>query len=78
MSHDIPVLCFTCGKMIANKYKTYQDKLNRKSADKALDEMRIFRICCRRMFISHNPQIKDDMLLYSNIDPSESPIIHID
>ena len=29
----IPIRCFTCGKVIGNKYKTYLDKTKKKNDD---------------------------------------------
>ena len=47
---SIPIRCFTCGKVIANKwekYLTYQDK------QIAFKELKIERYCCKRMFLTH-------------------------
>lgn len=46
----IPIRCFTCGKVIANKWEkfiTYEDKT------KAFEELGIQRICCKRMLLSN-------------------------
>ncbi len=51
----IPIRCFTCGKVIANKEKTYVyyvNKLEMTEKD-ALDKMNLSRYCCRRMIISN-------------------------
>ncbi|MEM2856007.1 MAG: DNA-directed RNA polymerase subunit N [Candidatus Nitrosocaldaceae archaeon] len=50
----IPVRCFTCGALIADKYQTYIKLI--KSGEKAEDvmnELNIKRYCCRRMFLSN-------------------------
>jgi DNA-directed RNA polymerase I, II, and III subunit RPABC5 len=49
----IPIRCFTCNKLIANRWDEYQQKLKSKSPKEALDELRFTRICCRRMFITN-------------------------
>ena len=71
----IPIRCFTCGKIIADKWEFYQKKKNEYSQDdsnkdtyidldklkkqqytpeyKALNDCKLNRICCRRMFLSH-------------------------
>ena len=50
----IPVRCFTCGSVIADKYDEYRDKVNagEKPAE-VLDKLEVKRYCCRRMFIAH-------------------------
>jgi len=51
----IPVRCFTCGKVIGNKYEVYMELLSQegmKEAD-ALTALALNRYCCRRMLISH-------------------------
>ncbi len=61
----IPVRCFTCGKVIGNKYETYltygngQEKL-------ALDELKLNRYCCRRMLLTHVNLI-DKLLSYNSL-----------
>ena len=49
----IPVRCFTCGNLIANKYGEYS-KGNKGGEDPAgvMDPLNIMRYCCRRMFVS--------------------------
>ena len=71
----IPIRCFTCGKIIADKWEFYQQKKKEYSQDdrnkdtyidldklkkqeytpeyKALNDCKLERICCRRMFLSH-------------------------
>jgi|TARA_B000000475_G_scaffold247641_1_gene222101 DNA-directed RNA polymerase I, II, and III subunit RPABC5 len=74
----IPVRCFTCNKIIGDKYSTYLSKIqeeekknpqneNNRTIDtnlikegnitksiqgKILDELKIKRYCCRRMFLT--------------------------
>ena len=46
----IPVRCFTCGKVIGNKWETYLYLLQADySEGDALDELGLRRYCCRRM-----------------------------
>lgn len=64
----IPVKCFTCGKVIGNKYKAYLEMLkdedekvrylNTENVKKtkeglALDNLDLKDICCRRHFLTH-------------------------
>jgi len=49
----IPVRCFTCGGLVADKYFEYKDRVKSGEEDaKILDSLGINRYCCRRMFIS--------------------------
>jgi len=49
-----PIRCFTCGKVISNKYDTYK-----KLSDAGMpipdvyQEIGISKLCCKRMFCSH-------------------------
>ena len=50
----IPVRCFTCGKVTGNKYEKYIEYQQQGfTAAEALDKLGLFRICCRRILISH-------------------------
>ena len=49
----IPVRCFTCGNLVADKFEDYQNKV--KSGEepaKVLDSLGIKRYCCRRMLLT--------------------------
>lgn len=49
----IPIRCFTCGNLIADKFNKYLERV--KSGDKpkiVLDEFGIKRYCCRRMLLT--------------------------
>ena len=51
----IPVRCFTCGKVIGNKYETYTRLLSQEVSEKdALDQLELRRYCCRRMVLIHD------------------------
>lgn len=68
----IPVRCFTCGKVIGNKWEKYQTLLeSRKSANIALAESGLRRYCCKRMFLSHI-EIIDKLILYSEYKNNDS------
>ena len=50
----IPVRCFSCGTVIADRWDTWQNHLSAgMSISDALDEVGMTRYCCRRMFVSH-------------------------
>lgn len=57
----IPVRCYTCGKVIADKWRAYEKRTKTEDGKdkgapekaKVLDELGLKRICCRRMFIAN-------------------------
>ncbi|CEO95410.1 DNA-directed RNA polymerases I, II, and III subunit RPABC5 [Plasmodiophora brassicae] len=50
----IPVRCFTCGKVIGNKWEKYLNlQLGEYSPGDALDALGVRRYCCRRMLLTH-------------------------
>jgi DNA-directed RNA polymerases I, II, and III subunit RPABC5 len=63
----IPIRCFTCGSVLANKWKTYEKmceshtEKNKKDLHpsfedrkgEVLDKLEIKKICCRRHFLAH-------------------------
>lgn len=64
----IPVRCFTCNKVIGHLWETYKRLLqNMPSAADALNELKLHRTCCRRMFLSHVDTI-DEVLALSNTE----------
>lgn len=50
----VPIRCFTCGKLINNRYDEYIKRVeNGEKYNDVLDVMGYGRICCRRMFMTH-------------------------
>ena len=50
----IPVRCFTCNKVVANKWEKYQQLVREGRTEKeAMDQLGLWRYCCRRMVFSH-------------------------
>ena len=61
----IPIRCFSCNKIIGNKWEEYQSLLKSGKTSKfAFEQLRIRRYCCKRMFLGHVDTI-DKLLLYS-------------
>ena len=60
----IPVRCFSCGKVIGNKYESYVAKLQAGTEFAvAMNELGLKRYCCRRMVLTHVNLI-DQLLQY--------------
>jgi len=59
----IPVRCFTCGKLIGDKWETFSQRVRAGDRPpKVLDELGLRRYCCRRM-ITH-AEIIDEFLKF--------------
>jgi len=59
----IPVRCFSCGQVVADKYDEYirlikEDKM---TEAQALDHLGVTKYCCRRMFLTHVETIDEVM-----------------
>ena len=64
----VPVRCFTCGNLVADKFEEYQNKV--KSGDdpaKILDSLGIERYCCRRMMLTTVETIQQVIPFYEAI-----------
>ncbi|MGC9037356.1 MAG: DNA-directed RNA polymerase subunit N [Candidatus Micrarchaeia archaeon] len=62
----IPVRCFSCGQVIADKWEEFDRRVHKNGEDagKVLDELGVKRYCCRRMLISHVDLI-DEIIEYT-------------
>ena len=55
----IPIRCFTCGKLIADKWIEYEKRVNELNNNKNDNMKNIFkdlnldRYCCKRMLLTH-------------------------
>ena len=50
----IPVRCFSCGKVVGDKWDQYIKYLEEgKKEEQALNELGLTRYCCRRMVLTH-------------------------
>ncbi|KAH8101075.1 8 kDa subunit-domain-containing protein, partial [Cristinia sonorae] len=50
----IPVRCFSCGKVVGDKWNAYLELLaTQVSEGEALDQLMLKRYCCRRMLLTH-------------------------
>lgn len=48
----MPVRCFTCGNLIADKFPAYQSRIREEEPGDVLDSLNITRYCCRRMLLT--------------------------
>jgi|UniRef100_A0A6C0BF38 DNA-directed RNA polymerase subunit N (RpoN/RPB10) len=63
----IPVRCFTCGKVLADKWEYYENRckeiekenievpkhFDKHPKGKVLDELQLTKMCCRRHMLGH-------------------------
>lgn len=62
MAAGIPIRCFSCGKLIADKWEEFNERLEQgEEAREILDDLGFTRYCCRRMLLSHRNLIDDTM-----------------
>ena len=60
----IPVRCFTCGKLIGDKWEEFTRRVKAgEDTKKVLDSLGLKRYCCRRMLLSH-VEIADEILKF--------------
>ncbi len=64
----VPVRCFTCGNLIADKFEDYQNKI-RSGEDpaKVLGALGVKRYCCRRMMLTSVETIQQIVPFYEAI-----------
>jgi DNA-directed RNA polymerase subunit N len=60
----IPVRCFTCGKLIGDKWEEFAKRVKAgENSGKILDDLGLKRYCCRRMLLSH-VEIIDEIIKF--------------
>ncbi len=60
----IPVRCFTCGKLVGDKWEEFATRVKAgENAGEVLDSLGVKRYCCRRMLLSH-VEIIDEVLRF--------------
>lgn len=63
----VPVRCFTCGRLIADRWEEFARRVKAgERPKKVLDDIGMTRYCCRRMFISQ-VDVLDDLLRYAEV-----------
>ncbi len=64
----IPVRCFTCGKLLADKYDDFQNRIKvGEKPGKVLDSLGLERYCCRRMLLTTVETIQQVIPFYEAI-----------
>ena len=60
----IPVRCFSCGKVVGDKWEPYTKRVAAGEHPKeVLDDLGVDRFCCRRMLLSH-VELIDEVLRF--------------
>ena len=63
-----PVRCYTCGCVLAHLHQEWeQHRLMSQSAATTLDNLKVAKMCCRRMFLSEIDLTKDQ-IQHPNVD----------
>ena len=71
----IPVRCFTCGNLIADKFEDYQTKLKAgEDPEKVLNDLQINRYCCRRMLLTTVETIQQVIPFYESIQKRKQEV----
>ncbi|HXG13909.1 MAG TPA: DNA-directed RNA polymerase subunit N [Candidatus Nitrosotenuis sp.] len=64
----VPVRCFTCGNLIADRYEEYQNRIKSgEEPSKVLDSLGLKRYCCRRMMMTSVETIQQIIPFYEAI-----------
>ena len=72
----IPVRCFTCGNLIADKFDDYQTKLKAgEDPEKVLNELQINRYCFRRMLLTTVETIQQVIPFYESIEKRKQEVL---
>lgn len=65
----VPVRCFTCGNLIADKFEGYRAKVEAGGEPGgALDALGISRYCCRRMMLTSVETIRQIVPFYEAVE----------
>jgi DNA-directed RNA polymerase subunit N len=61
----IPVRCFSCGKLIGDKWEEFAKRVKGgESPKEILEHIGLTRYCCRRMLLSHIELIDEVIKFY--------------
>ena len=72
----VPVRCFTCGNLIADKYDDYQTKIKTgEDPKKVLNDLGVSRYCCRRMLLTTVETIQQVLPFYESIEKRKQEVL---
>jgi len=72
----VPIRCFTCGNLIADKYDDYQTKVKAAGdPQKVLNDLGISRYCCRRMLLTTVETIQQVIPFYESIEKRKQEVL---
>ena len=64
----VPIRCFTCGGLIADKFEDFQNRVKSgKNSAEVLDSLGVKRYCCRRMFLTTLETIQQIVPFYEAV-----------
>lgn len=65
----IPIRCFTCGKLVADKWEEFARRVKAgEEPAEVLDSLGLKRYCCRRMLLSHVDIIDEVLRFYEETE----------
>jgi DNA-directed RNA polymerase subunit N len=64
----IPIRCFSCGAVVADKYVKFKEKVKTEEPKKVLDSLGVKRYCCRRMILGQVDLI-DELIEFEKKGP---------
>jgi DNA-directed RNA polymerase subunit N len=64
----IPVRCFSCGSVIADKYEEFKKRAVKEDPQRVMDSLGVKRYCCRRMLLSQVDVI-DEVIKFDEEGP---------
>jgi DNA-directed RNA polymerases I, II, and III subunit RPABC5 len=71
-----PIRCFTCGKIMGNRYDTFNDFLKEGfSPQEAIKKLDLTRYCCKRMvqsYVDLDERISQDLEIPSSAGKSSA------
>jgi len=63
----IPVRCFSCGKVLGDKWEEFEERVdNQEDVKEVLNDLGVDRYCCRTAIIT-NVDISEDVAQYKKI-----------
>ena len=71
----VPVRCFTCGNLVADKFDDFQNRMKSgEDAEKIFESLGIERYCCKRMLLTTVESIQQIIPFYESIQRRKEEI----